>query len=95
MTLINIPLYTCKQTKSKADVAIIGAGLTTAIMLARRGYDHIQVCERFAEPLPPDDSIWSSVESERTYDIGICGRGQTFYVEMVQWILLISILLMS
>lgn len=64
---------------SKPDVAIIGGGptgLATGIMLARRGYDNIQIFERFAEPPPPDSLVWSSVESERTYNIGISGRGQ-------------------
>ena len=66
-------------TTSKDDVAIIGggpAGLASAIMLARRGYKNIRVYEKLDRPLPPTDPSWSSVDSERTYNIGISGRGQ-------------------
>ena len=61
-------------------VAVVGggpAGLATAIMLARRGYQDIEVFERLAAPGRPDDeSIWSDFENERSYNIGINGRGQ-------------------
>ena len=62
------------------NVAIIGggpAGLSTAIMLARRGYSNIRVYERLSEPPPPEDPSWKVVDSERTYNIGISGRGQS------------------
>lgn len=62
------------------NVAIIGggpAGLSTAIMLARRGYSNIRVYERLSEPPAPDDPSWRIVDSERTYNIGISGRGQS------------------
>ena len=59
---------------------IIGAGptgLATAIMLARRGYQNIQVFDKLTRPPPPDDSsIWTNTNSERTYNIGLSSRGQ-------------------
>ena len=59
---------------------IIGAGptgLATAIMLARRGYQNIQVFDKLSRPPPPDDSsVWTNTNSERTYNIGLSSRGQ-------------------
>lgn len=62
------------------NVVIVGggpAGLSTAIMLARRGYQNIRVYERLSEPPPPEDPSWRQIDSERTYNIGISGRGQS------------------
>lgn len=60
-------------------VCIIGAGpsgLATAIMLARRGYKQVRVFERLSEPLPPDSPEWVDFTRERSYNIGLSGRGQ-------------------
>lgn len=68
-----------------SQVAVIGGGptgLTAAIMLARRGYTNINVYERLAAPQPPDDPVWLTVDAERTYNIGIGGRGQSALKEL-------------
>ena len=66
--------------KLKSSPVVIGGGptgLTSAIMLARRGYSNIKVLDRLAEPAHPDDtSIWGNFDRERSYNIGISGRGQ-------------------
>ena len=64
------------STKDEA-VTIFGAGptgLATAVMLARRGYRNIEVLERLSEPPNPKAAVWDS--GERSYNIGISGRGQ-------------------
>ena len=70
------PIPIAKDTK----VVIIGggpAGLASAIMLARRGYTKVKVFDRLLEPPAPDDaSIWNDFENERSYNIGVNGRGQ-------------------
>lgn len=58
-------------------VYILGAGptgLATSIMLARRGYTDVRVLERLSEPPAPSSAIWTT--GERSYNIGISGRGQ-------------------
>ena len=71
---------TMMQTaKTLPSVGIIGggpAGLSAAIMLARRGYSDIKVFERLPEPLGPDSPLWVDFTQERSYNIGISGRGQ-------------------
>ncbi|CAM9316923.1 unnamed protein product, partial [Sphacelaria rigidula] len=60
------------------STAVVGggpAGLATAIMLARRGYPRITVLERLEEPPPPASAEWGN--PERSYNLGIGGRGQT------------------
>ena len=58
--------------------AIIGGGptgLTTAIMLAQKGWTDIHVYDRLPEPPSPDDeAAWS--DTARFYLIGLGGRGQ-------------------
>jgi len=44
-------------------------------MLARRGYRDITVLERLSEPPPPASDKWGN--PERSYNLGIGGRGQT------------------
>lgn len=59
------------------STAVVGggpAGLATAIMLARRGYRHITVLERLEEPPAPSSAEWGN--PERSYNLGIGGRGQ-------------------
>ena len=66
--------------KKNKKVAVVGggpAGLASAIMLARRGYKAISVFERLSMPAAPDDEgTWSDFENERSYNIGVNGRGQ-------------------
>ena len=69
-----------KYFSKKKKVAVVGggpAGLASAIMLARRGYKDVQVFERLSMPAKPDDEgTWSDFENERSYNIGVNGRGQ-------------------
>lgn len=61
-----------------ASTAIVGGGptgLAVALMLARRGYRNVCVYERLAEPPPPASPEWGN--PERSYNLGIGGRGQT------------------
>lgn len=61
-----------------ASAAIVGGGptgLAVALMLARRGYRNVRVYERLAEPPPPASAEWGN--PERSYNLGIGGRGQT------------------
>lgn len=60
-----------------SSTAIVGGGptgLAVALMLARRGYRDITVLERLAEPPPPASGQWGN--PERSYNLGIGGRGQ-------------------
>ncbi|GAX74395.1 hypothetical protein CEUSTIGMA_g1843.t1 [Chlamydomonas eustigma] len=64
-------------------VIIIGAGpagLSTALMLANKGYQWIRVYERLSPPPRSDDAtVWANFKetSGRLYMIGINGRGQS------------------
>ena len=64
--------------KAPPSVSIVGggpAGLLTALMLAQRGYDKVDVWEQLERPPSPDDAVaWA--DSERSYNIGLNGRGQ-------------------
>ena len=70
--------------KMNSDIAseaiVIGAGpagLTTALMLAQRGFRKVKVYERLEEYIPPGDSAyWSNFEASRAYNVGLNGRGQ-------------------
>jgi len=71
--------------KSSVKPIIIGSGptgLATAIMLARRGYVGIQVFDKLPEPAPPGDSSYVSQLGERSYNIGLSGRGQRALKEL-------------
>lgn len=70
-------LESSEPSSKPASTAIVGggpAGLATALMLARRGYQNITVLERLEEPPPPDSAEWGN--PERSYNLGIGGRGQ-------------------
>lgn len=57
--------------------AVVGggpAGLLSAIMLARRGWRRVDVFDELPAPPPPGDICWRS--GERSYQLGINGRGQ-------------------
>jgi len=58
-------------------IAVVGAGpvgLLTAIALARRGHRQIKVYDRLSEPPAPEAQAWG--DPERSYNLGIGGRGQ-------------------
>ena len=65
------------QVGTHINPAIIGGGptgLSTAIMLAKRGYKDIKVFERLPEyPRSDDEATWQKL---RSYVIGVNGRGQ-------------------
>ena len=57
--------------------AVVGAGpagVCTAIMLARRGWSSITVYDELTPPPSADDPMWGA--GERSYQLGINGRGQ-------------------
>ncbi|CAM9386006.1 unnamed protein product [Discosporangium mesarthrocarpum] len=63
--------------------AVVGGGptgLATALMLSRRGYRDIMVLERLPEPPEPSSDVW--VNGERSYNLGIGGRGQIALAEL-------------
>jgi 2-polyprenyl-6-methoxyphenol hydroxylase-like FAD-dependent oxidoreductase len=50
-------------------------GLATAIMMARRGWENVEVWERLRRPARPDDTaVWG--DPDRSYNVGVSGRGQ-------------------
>ena len=50
-------------------------GLATAIALARRGWENVEVWERLRRPARPDDTaVWG--DPDRSYNVGVSGRGQ-------------------
>ncbi|CAE7941725.1 kmo, partial [Symbiodinium necroappetens] len=59
------------------SVAVVGAGpvgLLTALALARRGFRKVRVLDRLPEPPSPDAAVWG--DPDRSYNLGIGGRGQ-------------------
>ena len=81
ITIININNASIAKTisapKALPKTAIIGggpAGLTTAIALAKRGYRDITVYDKLTRPPASDSDEW--MNSERSYTIGLNGRGQ-------------------
>ena len=59
------------------------AGLATAIMLAKRGWQNVQVFDRLPAPPGLDDDVWS--DTARFYLIGIGGRGQRALKAIGSW----------
>ncbi len=61
----------------KGAAAIVGAGpagLLSAIMLAQRGWERIDVYDGLRPPPAADDPLWGA--GERSYQLGLNGRGQ-------------------
>lgn len=80
---------TVASQKMSNDAIIVGSGpigLATAIMLARQGVNNIQVFDQLSEPYKPDDTTyWGTFRSERSYNIGVTGRGQIALRELDVW----------
>ena len=58
--------------------AVVGAGpagVCAAIMLARRGWSQITVYDELLAPPAAGDASWGA--GERSYQLGLNGRGQT------------------
>ena len=59
------------------------AGLATAIMLSKRGWQNVQVFDRLTAPPSLDDEVWS--DTARFYLIGIGGRGREALKAIGSW----------
>jgi len=57
------------------------AGLAAAIMLAQQGWGQVRVVERMQPPAPPNDAAYSDTP-ERSYNLGLSGRGQRVLDEL-------------
>ena len=69
------PMLGAEAVSKKACIVGGGpAGLLSAIMLARRGWEQIEVLDVLAPPPKPDDPTWAV--GERSYQLGLNGRGQ-------------------
>eukprot|EP00752_Nemacystus_decipiens_P008568 g7652.t1 len=71
------PVIDAAHDPRPSSTAIVGGGptgLAVALMLARRGYRGITVLERLGEPPAPGAEEWGN--PERSYNLGIGGRGQ-------------------
>lgn len=89
-TTVNRNVVKCKndfslqQSKDIASmdrpVIVVGSGpvgLATAVMLAKQGVRAIEVYDQLTEPPNPfDSSFWGSFQAERSYNIGVSGRGR-------------------
>eukprot|EP00597_Dinobryon_sp_UTEXLB2267_P018996 CAMPEP_0201111828 /NCGR_PEP_ID=MMETSP0812-20130820/76548_1 /ASSEMBLY_ACC=CAM_ASM_000668 /TAXON_ID=98059 /ORGANISM="Dinobryon sp., Strain UTEXLB2267" /LENGTH=478 /DNA_ID=CAMNT_0047374993 /DNA_START=108 /DNA_END=1540 /DNA_ORIENTATION=- len=59
------------------------AGLATALMLARQGIVGIKLFDQLSAPPKPDNiSYWGNYEGERSYLIGLNGKGQRALQEL-------------
>ena len=59
------------------------AGLATAIMLSKRGWQNVQVIDRLPPPPSLDDEVGS--DTARFYLIGIGGRGKPRLARTLGW----------
>lgn len=70
-----------RQSSLPKEVVVIGSGpvgLATAVMLAQQGVPSIKVFDQLNEPPKYDDStFWGTFKSDRNYNLGLGGRGQT------------------
>jgi kynurenine 3-monooxygenase len=91
VSTLEIPSTTSIATSpsTTADAVIIGSGpigLAAAISLAQRGFQNIKVFDQLTEPVRPDDAnYWGKFRSERSYNIGITGRGQLVLQKLGVW----------
>lgn len=83
--LVDMP----KQQLDENSAVVVGSGpvgLATAIMLARQGLKNIAVFDQLPKPAEPNDlSYWGTFQSERSYNIGITGRGYLVLKELDCW----------
>eukprot|EP00929_Paragymnodinium_shiwhaense_P005985 TRINITY_DN10877_c0_g1_i1.p1 TRINITY_DN10877_c0_g1~~TRINITY_DN10877_c0_g1_i1.p1 ORF type:complete len:488 (-),score=121.50 TRINITY_DN10877_c0_g1_i1:124-1506(-) len=66
-----------QSAKDNVNVAVVGAGpvgLFVALALCKRGFRKIRVFDRLPKPPAPDADDWG--DCERSYNLGIGGRGQ-------------------
>ena len=78
LLLLIAPALSSTVPLASRTAAVAGAGpagLCTAIMLARRGWGSITVYDELAAPPTADDAAWGA--GERSYQLGLNGRGQT------------------
>lgn len=94
--LLNIDIIQIKAEAAEANVgppqaspkqtAVVGtgpAGLATAIMLARRGWDNIVLYDRL--PAPPRSDSGRFGDPERSYNIGMDAKGLGCLKELGAW----------
>lgn len=86
---ISAPPKTAMGDSNKESAIVIGSGpigLATAVMLVQQGVHHVQVFDQLSEPPRPDDeSFWGTFRSERSYNIGVTGRGQLVLRDLGVW----------
>ena len=71
------PAAATAAVNSQKSAAIVGggpAGLLSAVMLARRGWSKIDVYDALPAPPAANDPTWAT--GERSYQLGLNGRGQ-------------------
>ena len=68
------PIRAAASHQAAAVVGAGPAGLLTAIMLAQRGWTDVSVFDARAAPPLPEDQLWG--DGERSYQLGLNGRGQ-------------------
>eukprot|EP00854_Cymbomonas_tetramitiformis_P009139 gene9139-10832_t len=81
-----VEVLPCLQEAGPSQTVIVGggpAGCAAAIMLARRGWENIHIWERLQSPPSPDAAEWGN--PDRSYNIGIGGRGQVSLLKLGCW----------